>query len=162
MKAIVAVDKNWGIGLRNELLIRIPADQKRFREITTGGVVILGRKTMDTFPNGQPLKNRTNLVMSHNKAYDGNGATVLHSVEELLEEVQKYPADEVFVIGGDSIYQQLLPYCDTVLVTKIDRAYEADAHFPNLDTLSDWKMTEESEEQTYFDTTYVYQTYCRV
>ena len=127
MNLIVAVDKNWAIGNKGELLVRIPADHKMFRQETTGKVVVLGRKTMDTFPGGQPLKNRDNIILSRNEAYQQKDAQVVHSVEELLEAVKGYDTKEVYVIGGSSVYEQLLPYCDTAHVTKIDHAYEADA-----------------------------------
>ena len=150
MNIIVAADKNWGIGRNNELLVSIPADMKMFREETTGKVVVMGRKTLESFPNGLPLKNRTNIVITGNKDYQVKGAVVVHSIEEALKEVEKYPAQDVYCIGGDSIYRQMLPYCDVAHVTKIDFAYEADAYFPDLDEDPDWEVTAESEEQTYF------------
>ena len=162
MNIIVAADKNWGIGRNNELLVSIPADMKMFRQETTGKVVVMGRKTLESFPNGLPLKNRTNIVLTGNKNYKANGAIIVHTIEELLEEIKKYPSDEVYCIGGDSVYKQLLPYCDTAHVTKIDFAYEADSHFPNLDEMPEWKITAESEEQTYFDLEYTFVKYERV
>ncbi len=161
MNAIVAVDRNWAIGNKGELLIRIPADQKRFREITTGGVVVLGRKTMDTFPGRKPLPNRTNMILSTNEDYKVQDAVVVHSIGQLLEELKSYPDESVYIIGGDSIYKQMLPYCDRVYVTKIDRAYEADAFYPDLDADPDWEVENVSEEQVYFDTTYEYVDYVR-
>ena len=132
MNIIVAVDKNWAIGKDNKLLVSIPADMKMFRQETTGKVVVMGRKTLESFPNGLPLKNRTNIVLTGNKDYNVKDAIIVHTVEELLEEIKKYPSEEVYCIGGDSVYKQLLPYCDTAHVTKIDFAYEADSYFPNL------------------------------
>ncbi len=161
MQAIVAVDENWAIGSMGSLLVRIPADQKMFRQETTGKVVILGRKTLDTFPAGQPLKNRTNIILSRDRSLTVEGATVVHSVEELLEAVKEYDGDSVYNIGGESVYKLLLPYCDTVHVTKIDHAYEADAYFPNLDADDAWEVTEESDEQVYFDLTYHFVKYER-
>lgn len=162
MNIIVAVDKNWGIGKDNKLLVSIPADMKFFRSETMGKVVVMGRKTLESFPNGLPLKNRTNLVLTRNQDYDGKGATVIHTVEELLKELEKYPSEDIYVIGGDSIYHQLLPYCDTAHVTKIDYAYEADSFFPNLDEMSGWAVTASSEEQTYFDLEYQFLKYEKV
>lgn len=162
MNLIVAVDKNWAIGKENKLLVSIPADMKMFRQETTGKVVVLGRKTLETFPNGLPLKNRVNIIISRNKDYQVKGATVVHSVEEALEEIKKYPEDQVYCIGGDSIYKQFLPYCDVAHVTKIDFAYEADRYFPNLDEMPEWKITGASEEQTYFDLEYQFVRYERV
>lgn len=161
MKIIVAADKNWGIGKNNQLLVSIPADMKMFRQETTGKVVVMGRKTLESFPGGLPLKNRTNIVLTKNKNYDAKGAAVVHTMEELLEEIKKYPSDQVYCIGGDSVYKQLLPYCDTAFVTKIDFAYEADSYFPNLDEMEDWKIAGESEEQTYFDLEYRFVRYER-
>ena len=162
MNLIVAVDKNWAIGKENKLLVSIPADMKMFRQETTGKVVVLGRKTLETFPNGLPLKNRVNIIISRNQDYQVKGATVVHSVEEALEEIKKYPKDQVYCIGGDSIYKQFLPYCDVAHVTKIDFAYEADRYFPNLDEMPEWKITGASEEQTYFDLEYQFVRYERV
>ena len=162
MNIIVAADSNWGIGKNNQLLVSIPADMKMFLQETTGKVVVMGRKTLESFPNGLPLKNRTNIVLTGNKNYKANGAIIVHTIEELLEEIKKYPSDEVYCIGGDSVYKQLLPYCDTAHVTKIDFAYEADSHFPNLDEMPEWKITAESEEQTYFDLEYTFVKYERV
>ena len=159
MNIIVAADSNWGIGKNNQLLVSIPADMKMFRQETTGKVVVMGRKTLESFPNGLPLKNRTNIVLTGNKNYKANGAIIVHTIEELLEEIKKYPSDEVYCIGGDSVYKQLLPYCDTAHVTKIDFAYEADSHFPNLDEMPEWKITAESDEQTYFDLEYTFVRY---
>lgn len=151
MNLIVAVDKNWAIGLNNKLLVRIPSDQKFFREETTGKVVVLGRKTLETFPGGLPLKNRTNIILSTDVNYKVKDAVVVHSIEELLEELKQYPSEDVYIIGGESVYREMLPYCDTAHVTKIDHAYEADTYFPNLDEIEGWEVTACSEEQTYFD-----------
>ena len=161
MNIIVAVDKNWAIGKENHLLVSIPADMKLFRQETMGKVVVMGRKTLESFPNGLPLKNRTNIILTGNQNYKVKGATVLHSVEEVLEEIRKYPSDQVYCIGGDSVYRQFLPYCDTAHITKIDFAYEADSYFPNLDEMPEWDITAESEEQTYFDLEYQFVKYER-
>ena len=162
MNIIVAVDENWAIGHKNDLLIRIPADMKMFRQETTGKVVVLGRKTLETFPGGQPLKNRTNIILSTQKDYEVKDAIVVHSIEELLEELKQYPQEEIYIIGGETVYRQMLPYCNVAHVTKIDRKYEADAFFPNLDADPEWEVTAESEEQSYFDTTYTFVRYERV
>lgn len=162
MKLIVAVDQNWGIGKNNDLLVSIPQDKKFFREMTTGNVVVMGRKTLESFPGGRPLPNRTNIVLTHRPDYEAKGAVVVHSVEELLETLKEYKAEEVYCVGGGSVYEQLLPYCDTAYVTKIDHAYEADVYFPNLDTMAEWEITGESDEQTYFDLEYTFVRYERV
>ena len=151
MKIIVAADKNWGIGKDNKLLVSIPADMKMFRQETTGKVCVMGRKTLESFPGGLPLKNRINIVLTRNENYKVKDAIIVHSIEELMEELKKYPAEDVYCIGGDTIYKQLLPYCDAAQVTKIDFAYIADSYFPNLDEDPQWHVAAESEEQTYFD-----------
>lgn len=158
MNLIAAVDKNWAIGHENQLLVRIPADQRFFREETTKKVVIMGRSTLESFPGGQPLANRTNIMLTKQKNYNAKDVIVLHSIEEVLEEVKSYPSKDVYVIGGESIYKQMLPLCDTAYITKIDYSYEADTYFPNLDRMLEWKLVEESEEQTYYDLEY---TFCK-
>ena len=162
MNLIAAVDKNWAIGNKNQLLVKIPADQKFFRETTTGKVVVMGRKTLESFPNGLPLKNRTNIVLTRDKNYEVKDAIVLHSLEELREELKKYPSEDIYVIGGETIYRQLLDDCDVAHITKIEFAYDADAYFPNLDELPEWKITADSEEQTYFDLEYYFYKYEKV
>ena len=162
MNLIVAVDKNWAIGKENKLLVSIPQDMKFFRETTMGKVVVMGRKTLESFPGGQPLKKRTNIVITRDKNYSVKDAIVVHSVEEALEELKNYNSEDVYVIGGDSIYRQMLPYCDVAHVTKIDHAYEADTYFPNLDEKEDWIVTGVSDEQTYFNLEYEFVRYERV
>ena len=161
MNLIVAVDKNWAIGNKNQLLVRIPADQKFFRETTTGKIVVMGRKTLESFPNGLPLKNRTNIVLTSDRSYAVSGAVVVHSMDELHEELKKYPSEDIFVIGGETAYRQLLDECDTAHITKIDYAFEADTYFPNLDERDDWEITADSEEQTYFNLEYYFYKYER-
>lgn len=151
MNLIVNVDSNWAIGYRGKLLLSIPEDMKFFRSETTGKVVVLGRKTLDTFPGGQPLKNRTNIILTRNPNYQVKGAIICHSVEEVLEELKKYNSEDVYIIGGDSIYKEFLPYCDVAHVTRTDHVYDADAWFPNLEEDPAWVLTGESEEKTYFD-----------
>ena len=162
MKLIVAVDKNWAIGNKGGLLVSIPEDMKFFRETTTDKVVVMGKNTLISFPGSKPLKNRENIVIALEKDYKVEGATVVYSIEEALEAVKEYNTDDVYVIGGGSIYKQMLPYCDTAYVTYMDYAYEADTYFPNLDEDAEWKLADESEEQTYFDIEYYFRTYKRV
>lgn len=161
MNAIVAADKNWGIGYKNKLLISIPSDMKFFRQTTMNHVVVMGRKTLESFPNGLPLVKRTNIVLTRDQDYKVKGAILVHSEEELLEELKKYEEDDIFVIGGGSVYEMMLPYCKKVYVTKIDFAYQADTYFPNLDEMPEWEMTEESEEQTCFDIEFAFTKYER-
>lgn len=161
MKAIVAADNKWGIGYQNKLLVSIPSDMKFFRQTTTGKVVVMGRKTLESFPNGLPLKNRVNIVLTKNRNYDVKGAIIVHSEKELLEELKKYNSDDIFVIGGESIYRMMLPYLDLIYVTKIDRTFQADTFFPDLDAMEEWEMTEEGEEQTCFDLEFAFTKYER-
>lgn len=161
MNLIVNVDKNWAIGLGSKLLVRIPQDMKYFRSMTTGHVVVMGRKTLESFPESKPLPNRVNIVLTRDQGYQAPGALVVHSMEELKEELKKYSGEEIFVIGGGQIYRELLPLCDKAYVTKVDRAFDADVYFPDLDQDPQWKMTKVSEEQTYFDLEYVFAVYER-
>ena len=158
MNLIVAVDKNWGIGFRNKLLVSIPEDMKFFRSQTNGKVIVMGRKTLESFPNGLPLKNRTNIVLTKNPDYQVKGAVICHSVEESLKELKKYPTEDIYVIGGDSVYKQFLPYCNVAHITRVDHAYEADTYFPDIEKLPEWRLTGESEEKTHFDLEF---TFCR-
>ena len=126
MNLIVAADKNWAIGKDNKLLVSIPADMKFFRQTTTGKVVVMGRKTLESFPGGQPLKNRVNIVLTGNENYRVKDAVIVHTKDELMEELKKYDSGDVYVIGGASVYEMLLPECSVAHVTKIDHEYEAD------------------------------------
>ena len=162
MNLIVAVDKNWAIGKGNKLLVSIPQDMKFFRETTMGKVVVMGRKTLESFPGGQPLKKRTNIVLTRDKNYDVKDAIVVHNIEELLNELKNYNEEDIYVIGGETIYRQLLPYCKLAHVTKINHGYEADTYFPNLDEDEEWAVTGVSDEQTYFDLEYEFVRYERV
>jgi dihydrofolate reductase len=160
MTIIVAADTNWAIGNKDDLLVRIKEDHKNFKALTTGHTVILGRKTLSTFPGGLPLKNRTNIIMSRDPEYRVEGAKVAHSVDELLKMVEEIDG-EVFVIGGGTVYNQLLPYCDKAIVTRIDHEYEADTYFHDLDKDEEWEITDTSEEMTSSDLTYHFVTYER-
>ena len=147
MKLVVAVDKEWGIGNKGELLARVRADLRYFQSLTKGNVVVLGSKTLATFPGGRVLKDRTNIVLSRNPNYAPEGAVMVRSVEALLNLLKEYNTDTVFVIGGAQIYNQLLPYCDTAYVTKFDKSFEKDAFFENLDASPDWHLDYVGEEQ---------------
>ncbi|MDD5940210.1 MAG: dihydrofolate reductase [Lachnospiraceae bacterium] len=161
MQAIVAVDRNWAIGNNGGLLVQIPNDHKMFRRETLNKVIVYGRKTLETFPMRQPLDKRTNIILSTNQSLSVDGATVVHSIDELLKEIAQYKPDDVYCIGGASVYRQLLPYCSTVHVTKVDYAYQADAYFPDLDKDPEWEVTAEGDEQTYFDIAYTFVRYDR-
>jgi dihydrofolate reductase len=159
MNLIACVDNNWAIGKNNQLLVHIPADMKFFRETTTGKVVVMGRKTLESFPNGQPLKNRTNIVLTTDRSYRAGDAVIVYDLEELQKELEKYPSEDIYIIGGESIYRQLLDECDTAHITKVDYEYSADAYFPNLEEMPGWQITGDSEEQTYFDLIYHFLKY---
>lgn len=159
MKLIVAVDKNWAIGYKGDLLIRISADLKRFKELTTGNAVIMGYNTLLSLPGGKPLKNRINIVL-YPTDIEIEGATVVHGIDEAVDLAAEIKDKDVFVIGGASVYNQLLPYCDTAYITKIDREFEADVFIPDLDKLDEWYIADESETYQNDDgTEYKYVTY---
>ena len=158
MKLIAAADRNWAIGKDGDQLVYLRADLKRFRALTLGKCVILGRKTLRTFPGGKPLKERHNIVLSRDPAFAPEGARVCRSVEEVLAIA---PGDSV-VIGGGSIYRAFLPHCDTAWITKIDGEFPADCHFPDLDLDPEWRVAEESEPLEENGISYRYVTYVRV
>ena len=145
MTAVVAVCENGGIGKDGALLFHIREDLRRFRQLTQGKTVILGRKTLATFPGGRPLKNRRNLILSHDPAFQVEGAEVVHSLPELLQAIQKVPEEQLCVIGGAAVYEMLLPYCTTAQVTKSYVTLKADTFFPDLDADSCWSLAEEGK-----------------
>ena len=161
MKLIAAVDKNWAIGYKGRLLASIRADQMNFKKLTLGKTVVLGRKTMETFPGGRPLPQRRNIILSRNPDYSVKDAEVVHSREELLELIKDVDTDDVFIIGGESLYREFLPMCDTAIITKINYSYDADAFFPNLDEDEEWECVEEGEEQTCFSMEFFFTRYER-
>ena len=144
MKAILHADKEWGIGKSNGLMFKIPADMKFFRETTTGNVVVMGSNTLKSFPDGNPLKNRTNIVL-YPDGEKREDCKIVNSLDELFSEIKKYDTDRVFVIGGAMMYKTLLPYCDEVLVTKVDAVGGADTFFENLDDNPNFTLVYESE-----------------
>ncbi|MDY2841140.1 MAG: dihydrofolate reductase [Candidatus Borkfalkiaceae bacterium] len=145
MKAIVAVDKKWGIGKKNGLLFDLPADMKFFRETTLGKTVVMGSNTLKSFPNGKPLKNRVNVVLFPG-GEKRDDCVVVQDLGELSRELKKYPTDDVFIIGGAMFYKTMLPYCSEVLVTKVAADGGAEVFYENLDELPEWKCVYESEE----------------
>ncbi len=142
MKAIVCVDKNWGIGKNNDLLFSIPDDMKFFRETTKGKVVVMGSNTLKSFPNGTPLKNRVNVVLSSSMNRDD--CVIVRNLDQLKKAIAGY--DDVFLIGGERVYADLIDYCQSALVTKVDDDGFATAFFPNLDERQSWSMIHQSEE----------------
>ena len=144
MKGIVAVDKNWGIGKNNDLLFSLPTDMAYFREQTKGKVVVMGSKTLKSFPNSKPLKNRVNIVFHRgNEIFEG--CTVVKDLTELKQVLSQYNSDDVFIIGGAIIYKMLLNYCDEFLITKVDADGDAQVFFENLDKLDSWECVKESQ-----------------
>ena len=144
MKAIVAVDKKWGIGKKNDLLFSLPEDMKFFREKTLNKVVVMGSNTLKSFPNGKPLKNRTNVVLFPG-GEKRDDCLIVESLEELSLVLKNYNTDDVFIIGGAMFYKTMLPYCSEVLVTKVDADGGAEVFYENLDALSNWSCVYESE-----------------
>jgi len=161
MKLIAAVDQNWGLGREGRLLFRIPADLKRFRELTTGNVIILGRKTLASHPGGQPLPDRENIVFTRDAGFSAPGAHVCHSVEELagLLRMPFCAGREAFVTGGAEIYALLLPYCGAALITHVDAPAEADRFLPRLDRMENWRLAESSPQMEYEGLRFFYATY---
>ena len=147
MNLIVAVDAEWGIGYQGDLLARIRADLMNFKALTLGKTVIYGSNTLATFPYGRPLKNRKNIVLNPSSDFIVEGATTAHSIDELLLTVKDDDPDELFVIGGASIYRQLLPYCNKAYVTKFEKVFPKDVSIPNLDESDEWKCISVGEQQ---------------
>jgi len=146
MNAIVAVDSNWAIGRDNDLLFSLPTDMKRFRTLTSGGTVIMGRKTLDSFPGGKPLPNRRNIVITRNNEFTREGAEVVCSPDEALRLVKGTDSDKIWLIGGGSVYATMLKRCKRVYLTRIEAdATDPDTFFPNLDKLPGWEVVSTSE-----------------
>ena len=162
MRMVALTDRKWAIGKGGDLLVRIPKDHQLFLQETLGCHVVMGRKTFESLPGKQPLYGRVNVVLSKDPSFSPKGVMICRSMEEALERLADVPRDRICVIGGESIYRQLLPLCDTVIVTRIDFDYEADAFFPNLDQDPEWECVEEGEEQTYFDVAFHFDRYERV
>ena len=149
MNAIVAVDRNWGIGKDNDLLIHLPGDLKYYKEKTLGNVIIVGQRTLESFPGSKPLPGRTNIVLSDDPAFAREDCVVCRTKDEVLEKASEYDPERVFICGGASIYRLFLEDCDALFVTKIDAAFEADTFFPDLDALGyrvDWESDEREEK----------------
>ena len=145
MKTIVAVDKKWGIGKANDLLFSIPEDMKHFREITSGKTVVMGLNTLRSFPGGKPLKNRINIVLSNEDIEPQESLVICRSMDELKEELKKYPPDDLYVIGGGMMYRQMCDFCSEAEITKVDADGEATVFFPDLDEKENWECVKISE-----------------
>ncbi len=147
MNLIVAVDENWGIGKKNDLLFHVPEDMKFFRKTTLEKNVICGKNTLFSFPGSKPLPKRKHFILTHQKLEENDNLVVASSVDDLMEKIKDLPSDDVFVIGGESVYRQLLPFCKKAFVTKfLASDPEADTFFPNLDNHPDFILTDAGEE----------------
>ena len=163
MIQIVAVDERWAIGIDGGLLTDLPEDMKFFRETTQDSVIIMGRKTLLSFPNGKPLKNRINIFITKDKNFEESGAVICHSIEEAVDIAENYKDKKVFVVGGGTVYRQMLKYCDTGYITKIYKTFEeADTFIDNLDELPEWKVESESELKEYNGLGFRFITYKRI
>ena len=145
MNLIVAVDSIWGIGKDDHLLFRIREDMRRFRRLTVGKTIVFGRKTMETFPNGQPLPERKNIVMTRSSTISSCEIQVCRSAGELFQTIRSIPSEEVFIVGGESVYRQFLRFCEFAFVTRVEGVFDADAFFPDLDADSSWQIMEPGE-----------------
>ncbi len=162
MNIVVAANQKWGIGRENDLLARIPADIKRFAKLTSRKIVVMGRRTWESLPE-PPLKNRTNIVLSTDKMFSPEGAIVCRSLDELMEKLKEFPPENIFIIGGESVYRQLLPYCQKAYVTRFvsPKTVKADKFFPDIDEMPDWYIVTETEEKESNDILYRYVLYKR-
>lgn len=148
MIAIAAVDTNWAIGRDGDLLISLPEDQKGvFRKYTAGHTVVYGRKTLQTFKDEMLLPKRTNIILTRNNDFVKEGAVILHCEQELQEYRLTHPDEEIYLIGGATVYDSMIDLCDRAIITYIHESFEgADAFFPNLDEREDWVLEREEEE----------------
>jgi len=162
MKIIVAVDSNWGIGNKGSLLFWIPEDIKLFKQMTLGKVVVMGRETFESLPNKEPLKDRVNIVLSKNENFKNDKVNICRSLDELFDELEKYNSDNVFVIGGESIYFQLLDFCNEVYITKIEKeCIDVDKYFIDLDKYELWRIEAISEKKEFKDVEYRFVKYIK-
>ena len=159
LEIVVAANEDWGIGFNGTQTLVIPEDRRHFREITGRGTVIVGRKTLLDFPGGKPLKNRRNIVLTRDPGFAAPGAEIAHSAEEALNMCED--DGPVYVIGGESVYRALLPYCSRAHVTRIYAAPESDAFFPDLTALPDWRLTDPGEVKEHEGLRYSFQTWER-
>ena len=145
MKSIVAVDSLRGIGKNNDLLFDLPSDMKFFRTKTLNKVIVMGSNTLKSFPNGNPLKNRTNIVLYPN-GEKREDCIIVDSLDELREELKKYPTDDIYIVGGAMFYKTMLPYCDTAYITKVNADGNATVFYENLDLMSDWQCVDSTDD----------------
>lgn len=159
MKAIVCVDKNWGIGNADSLLFHIPEDMAFFKSKTIGNIVVMGLATFLSLPGQKALPDRVNIVLSNDENWSAPGVIVCRSIDELFEVLRRYDSNIVYLCGGASVYAQLLPYCDTAYVTKVDAEKPADKFFPNLDNDENWVLARQKEGEGHKGITYRFTTY---
>ncbi|NLK38588.1 MAG: dihydrofolate reductase [Epulopiscium sp.] len=162
MILIAAVDENWGIGYQGELLARLSKDMNFFRTKTTDNIIIMGRKTLESFPKKTPLPNRINIVLTNNTQYACEGAILCHSIAEVVDTVKQYPDKDCYIVGGGSVYEEFLPYCDTAYITKFASSFPADTYLKNLDASHEWELTHQSETFEEKGISFSFVTYKRV
>ena len=161
MNAIACADLGWGIGKDGDLIYNIPEDMKFFRTMTAGKTVIMGRATLESLPGGKPLPKRRNVILS--KTLDSvEGAEICRTPVEICELLKEEESENVFVIGGEQVYRDMLPFCETVYITRVEAESEADRRFVNLDALDEWKIAEQSERFEHEGLFYSFVTYKRV
>ena len=162
MNLIAAVDLNWGIGYKCELLERIPEDMKYFKEKTQGKIIVMGRTTLESLPNKKPLEKRINIVLTKNKNYKCEGVILCYSLEELFKELKKYKEEDIFIIGGESIYSQLISHCHKAYITKIYKEYMHDKVLVNLDNSEQWEKVSTSGKREFKEgIVYSFNTYTK-
>ena len=159
MKLIVAVARDWGIGNKGGLLFNAPEDMEFFKNSTLNKVVVMGRKTLLSLPGGNPLKNRINIVMTSDVDFKKEGCIIINSTEALFEELKRYNSDDVFLIGGGKMYNELYPYCSEAYITKFDAILEADTYLHNFDEDKDWLLTYASEIHEHDGLKFIFNTY---
>ncbi|MCB2299086.1 dihydrofolate reductase [Clostridium tagluense] len=162
MNLIAAVDLNWGIGYNTKLLVKIPEDMKYFKEKTIGKVIVMGRNTLESLPDKKPLEQRVNIVLTKNRSYNCESVILCYSLEELFKELKKYNEEDIFIIGGQSIYAQLMPHCDKAYITRIYKEYVHNKVLANLDNNNQWQKISTSEKQQFKeDIYYTFNTYIK-
>ncbi len=161
MNMIVAVDRNWGIGKDNGLLASIPGDMKYFKENTLDKVVVMGRKTLESMPGGRGLPKRINIVLTSNKDFQAERCIVVNSEEDMFDEINKYDSEDVYIIGGASIYNKYYKLCDKLYITKMDADLDADSFIINIDEDDEYEIISESEPVTENGITYRFLVYNR-
>lgn len=159
MNLIVAVSSDWGIGYKNELLFRIREDLQRFKKLTINKVVVMGHNTFKSLPGGKPLPSRTNIVLSKNDSLQIPGVITCNSMGSLKALLQNHDPREIFIIGGEKVYAQLLNYCERAYITKVEANPSADVFMTNIDKLPCWRLEQESLLKNYGEISYKFSIY---